>query len=803
VRRDFVLPATESRRCRYVDIIREEQAENDQDSDVVGEASSFVSHAWAAPFGDLVTALCDGNADPNRRVWLDFLAVTQWPGNAPELAFESIIRQCQSFVIVITTNPGYIGLGNADNNYTRNISNLSHSSRSQIALFRIWCLAEIHAAVIHNRVIVMKCGECKFSKLHLESTPSHHWFHSDVKMLIALYFHVDVSHAEATVAADRERIMNYVESAGGGVDAVNRAVRGAITGAQFATDVPKIQNIACGDDLEIVDTDNPVKVLLAAASNGLTSILQQQLTRGVDIESHDFLYGMTALMCAASSGRLETMNWLLQQGCDVNRKNRRFFHDDNTQDDYTALMLAASGGHTSCVQALLECGCEAFQVTKQNESALHLAARYGHVDCVSVLLSCPGITAEMTNDAVRISAVYGQSKCFAALSTHGVDVTSVVDGEGASPILLAAKHGHKECFDCLLEMGCSMEVPGSWVRLKYVERLFLFACREGQVGLLEASILSLQRNGVAARRITSMRQYITEAAKHHSYNLRACLHQMMTREGLDVNRRAEIDSLNLLILSSDALLALLLEYDEKVVDQYMKMVDDCKHHQHVNQETIKSMEDACSFLQLVQYCLHGVDVEALLRVNRSDRRVPFLDLFWWGLDIDIAAAKKHIHFIVDNIEYISVSIRSDSEERKNVSPAILSLMKLTDCPEFEFVSCEQAQLKCGQLVETFRETRDVCLLRLLRLYMLNRDFDVELYPGRHFSTEGILDEMYNVDPNYPRFWFFKLLYMKEAHYPRFWFLKLFCMKEGKITLPSGEEKSERGAFEIFKRLSAR
>jgi hypothetical protein len=121
---------------------------------------------------------------------------------------------------------------------------------------------------------------------------------------------------------------------------------------------------------------------------------------------------------------------------------------------------------------------------------------------------------------------------------------------------------------------------------------------------------------------------------------------------------------------------------------------------------------------------------------------------------------------------------------KNASPAI-SLMKLTDCPEFEFVSCEQARLKCGQLVETFRETRDVCLLRLLRLYMLSRDFDVELYPGRHFSTEDILDEMYNVDPNYQRFWYLKLLYMKE----------------GKITLPSGEEKSESEAFEIFKRLS--
>ena len=45
--RDFIRPATRRRRCRYVELLKEG----------VGRATVFVSHAWGAPYEDLVAAV--------------------------------------------------------------------------------------------------------------------------------------------------------------------------------------------------------------------------------------------------------------------------------------------------------------------------------------------------------------------------------------------------------------------------------------------------------------------------------------------------------------------------------------------------------------------------------------------------------------------------------------------------------------------------------------------------------------------------------------------------------------------------
>ena len=76
--RDIVRPATRARRCRYVELL----------SDGVGRARVFVSHTWGAPFEDLVAAVAHAlNGDETVPVWVDILAVRQWPGNVADLAF--------------------------------------------------------------------------------------------------------------------------------------------------------------------------------------------------------------------------------------------------------------------------------------------------------------------------------------------------------------------------------------------------------------------------------------------------------------------------------------------------------------------------------------------------------------------------------------------------------------------------------------------------------------------------------------------------------------------------------------------
>lgn len=87
----IIQPATSHLRCRYTDLPEFQSPENINDPELLsylsigtynglGPSNSFVSHCWGAPFGDLVAALLDGNADPRRRVWIDVFAVRQWPG---------------------------------------------------------------------------------------------------------------------------------------------------------------------------------------------------------------------------------------------------------------------------------------------------------------------------------------------------------------------------------------------------------------------------------------------------------------------------------------------------------------------------------------------------------------------------------------------------------------------------------------------------------------------------------------------------------------------------------------------------
>ena len=91
--RDVVQPATRRRRCRYVELLR---------GLGVGRATVFCSHTWGAPFEDLVAAveLAVGGESEGIHVWVDILAVRQWPGNGADLAFGPVVRDTEALVLV-------------------------------------------------------------------------------------------------------------------------------------------------------------------------------------------------------------------------------------------------------------------------------------------------------------------------------------------------------------------------------------------------------------------------------------------------------------------------------------------------------------------------------------------------------------------------------------------------------------------------------------------------------------------------------------------------------------------------------
>ena len=78
----IIQPATAHSHCRYTELpeLLSPESTDAPELNGLGPSTSFVSHCWGAPFGDLVAALLDGGADPRRRVWIDIFAVRQWPG---------------------------------------------------------------------------------------------------------------------------------------------------------------------------------------------------------------------------------------------------------------------------------------------------------------------------------------------------------------------------------------------------------------------------------------------------------------------------------------------------------------------------------------------------------------------------------------------------------------------------------------------------------------------------------------------------------------------------------------------------
>ena len=59
-------------------------------------------------------------------------------------------------------------------------------------------------------------------------------------MVNNLVFSIDVRQAEASVPADKERILAEIEASEGGFGAVDRLAIGAATGAEFHWDRPKL-----------------------------------------------------------------------------------------------------------------------------------------------------------------------------------------------------------------------------------------------------------------------------------------------------------------------------------------------------------------------------------------------------------------------------------------------------------------------------------------------------------------------------------------------------------------------------------
>ena len=212
VNRDIIIPATRLTRSRYADL--------PEVSHCFGPAEVFISHCWAAKWGDLVCAACQG-ANKDRFVWIDMFAVRQWTGNIGDVkSFRGVIKLCRRLIVAVPTVEGLTVFLNTRNRETFMKTEDGQSARKKIAFFRLWCIVEIAEAVEQNLEITIMAGTS------IQRNTNTWTFNvSGVKPMIAnLSRMIEVSSCEAAVQADKDRELEYIAEHGG-MERVNEYVR--------------------------------------------------------------------------------------------------------------------------------------------------------------------------------------------------------------------------------------------------------------------------------------------------------------------------------------------------------------------------------------------------------------------------------------------------------------------------------------------------------------------------------------------------------------------------------------------------
>ena len=191
--------------------------------------------------------------------------------------------------------------------------------------------------------------------------------------------------------------------------------------------------------------------LMCAAEKGHTDCVEYLIQNGAQLDLKED--GLTALHLAALEGHLEVMKRLLEAGQDVNQRGR---------SERTPLMWAANYDRADCVEYLLQNGAQLDLKDKRGNTALHLAADAGQNRGYQSLSYNRCVEYLIQNDAVMdvcTAANIGDSEKLRRLIEAGQDVNQR-DGtwEKRTPLMWAAKMGRTDCVKYLIQNGAQLDL---------------------------------------------------------------------------------------------------------------------------------------------------------------------------------------------------------------------------------------------------------------------------------------------------------------------------------------------------------
>jgi ankyrin repeat protein len=246
-------------------------------------------------------------------------------------------------------------------------------------------------------------------------------------------------------------------------------------------------------------------ILMAAARTGDPEFVELLLKAGANPNARGSAFGETALMLAAAANQAQAVRVLIAHGAEIDaRSNELHYSKDRfglegvltilPHGNWTALMYAAREGSLEAVRVLAEAGANPNLADPDGTSALLFAIMNGHYDTAAMLVekgADPNLadTAGMAAlyaavDMNTLGEVYGRPPrpsrdkvsaldLMKVLLAHSADPNARLRtpalqrahtpgeptlGEGATPMMRAAKNGDSAAIELLIQHGADVSL---------------------------------------------------------------------------------------------------------------------------------------------------------------------------------------------------------------------------------------------------------------------------------------------------------------------------------------------------------
>ncbi|XP_067669979.1 ankyrin-3-like [Haliotis asinina] len=229
-----------------------------------------------------------------------------------------------------------------------------------------------------------------------------------------------------------------------------------------------------GGDPSLVDDDGNNILHIASLGHDVDMVTHVLTLNKAGINSRG-RYGRTAVMLAAESGHRDVFFFLACKGSDLECVDE---NGDNI------LHVACIGGHVTMVECIISLGIVDINSGGQyGGTPLMAAAEGGHRDVLDLLISEGGdvsLVDDYNNNILHVVCIGGNTDIVKyILSKHVVDINS--RGEyGRTPVMIAARWGHKGVFDLLVSRGGDVTLVSD-----HGDSILHVACYGGHVDMVK------------------------------------------------------------------------------------------------------------------------------------------------------------------------------------------------------------------------------------------------------------------------------------------------------------------------------